>query len=383
MTKEQLLNQVSVAQIYAKFHENYKTGSNISSPFTNDKKASFRFYKNGSFKCFSSGKQGDVFQFISDLNQLECKRDFHKVLAIISEAFSLNGSVQSFHGATPLKSRKDKPIDNQGFKEIDKSKYFSYETKPFEKEHLSYFAQGNWNVSKELLQQYNVSALDKFQYWNSKQNKITKIKLFKGVLGFCYKVNNTVELYVPKQEKSSKFFYNQLDKEDIFGLSQLSKKQDFLIVSAGKKDCLILNANGFPCVSFRSENHYITKEQIKKIRSFSKQVLICYDNDLGGINASKQLAEKYNLLEIVLPNNFNDVADFFQEKAKGDFKILIDNTINFSEKEEASSKKEKGTTIFHVVENYLRKNYRFRFNTILLDIEYQAKKSGSKWSICN
>lgn len=381
MTKEQLLNQVSEQQIYEKFCAHYKIGENVSSPFSEDKKASFRFYKNKTFKCYSSGKQGDVFQFVADLNELDCKQDFHKVLNVISEAFALNG----FAKANIKKTVKIEP--KKEIEEIDKSKYFSFETKEFQELHLKYFEKGNWNVTKKLLYQYKVFALDKFQYWNSKKNDVTKIKLFKDVLGFAYKVNGNVELYVPKQEKTSKFFYNQLANTDVFGFEQLKqyKNEDFLIVSAGKKDCLILNANGFPCVSFRSENHYITKEQIKQLRSFSKTILICYDNDMSGINASKQLVEKYGLLEIVLPNDFNDVADYFEVKAKGDFKVLIDNAINFSDKREIKDKKnnDKGTTIFHVVEDYLSKNYRFRFNTILLDIEYQAKKSGSKWNICN
>ena len=92
MTKDQLLNQVSTEQIYEKFYgADYQTKSNVSSPFTDDKKASFRFYKNQSFKCFSSGKQGDVFQFVADLNEVDCKANFHNVLDIITEAFGLNG----------------------------------------------------------------------------------------------------------------------------------------------------------------------------------------------------------------------------------------------------------------------------------------------------
>jgi predicted P-loop ATPase len=379
MTKEQLLNKVSVTQIYTKFFKDYKTGSNVSSPFTSDKKASFRFYKNETFKCFSSGHQGDVFQFVADLNQLNCKENFNDVLDIICKAFSLNG-----HSKT-TQIKKVKTQEKDKIKTVNSSTHFSYNTKEFESIHLSYFSQGNWNVTKEILVQYNVSALDKFQYWNSKKKGITKIKLFKDVLGFVYKVNQNVELYVPKQEKTSKFFFNQLDSKDVFGLSQLKKNEEFIIVSAGKKDCLILNANGFPSVCFRSENHFISKEQIKELHSYTKTIIVCYDNDMSGINASKQLVEKYNLLELALPNKYNDVADFFNDNNKGDYNVLISNVLDFSNKQEVVKKKDKqkGTTIFHIVEEYLSKHYEFRFNTILLDIEYKPKTNNSKWSICN
>lgn len=382
MTKSELLNQVSEVQIYEKFCTYYKTNENVKSPFSKDENASFRFYKNKSFKCYSTGKQGDVFQFVADLNQLDCKQDFIKVLSIISEAFALNGFAKA-------KINKNVKIVENHLKkesvEIDKKSLFNFVSKDFEQNHFSYFLQGNWNVEKEVLLRYKVSALDKFEYWNSKKSEVTKIKLFKNVLGFAYKVGSNVELYIPKQEKTTKFFYNQLANTDVFGLAQLSKNQDFLIICAGKKDCLILNANGFPSVSFRSENHYITKEQIKELRSFSKQIFICYDSDIPGINASKQFAEKYNLLEISLPSDFNDVADFFQEKSKGDFQSLIDNTLNFSQNpgpSEKQKKKDSGNTIFHIVEEYLSNNYNFRFNTILLDIEYK-KIQDKSWQICN
>ena len=387
MNKEKLLNQVSAEQIYKKFYgTNYQTKSNVSSPFSKDQKASFRFYENGDFKCFSSGKQGDVFQFVADLNKINCKVKFYEVLDIISEAFTLN-VLNKTAVITAVTKKNIKTEPKKEVEEIDKNKYFSFETKNLENFHLDYFKKGNWGVTKKILDLYKVFALDKFQYWNSKKNGITKIKLFKNILGFVYKVNDSVELYVPKQEKASKFFYNQLKNTDIFGYKELKlyKNKDFLIISAGKKDCLILNANGFPSVSFRSENHYITKEQIKKLKIFSENIFICYDTDPAGLNASKQFAEKYNLLEIILPKTHNDIADYFEKKTKEDFQYLMHNTINFSEKKEVEWKKEKqiGTTIFHIVEDYLTKNYRFRFNTILLDIEYQPKKNKSIWSICN
>ena len=386
MTKDQLLNQVSTEQIYEKFYgADYQTKSNVSSPFTDDKKASFRFYKNQSFKCFSSGKQGDVFQFVADLNEVDCKANFHNVLDIITEAFGLNGhTVPNVKTTAKIKAI---PVVAEA---IDKSEYFSFETKPFEKAHLSYFAQGHWNVTQMILDQYNVFALDKFQYWNSKKEDVTRIKLFKGVLGFAYKVNSNVELYVPKQAKTNKFFYNQLYKEDIFGLEQLNlyKKLDYIIISAGKKDCLILNANGFPSVTFRSENHFLTDKQASILKELNENIFVCYDNDIPGINASKLLVKKHGFIDVPLTDDkVNDIADFFISKNKDDFQKILDKsflneTVETDNKKVNEEEKNHFQTIFHVVENYLSRHYDFRFNTILLDVEYK-KKMSQEWQICN
>ncbi len=389
MTKNELLNQVSVVQIYKKFYSNYVIGFNVSSPFSEDENPSCRFYKNESFKCYSSGKQGDVFQFVADLNGIDCKADFHKVLSIISEAFAINGySVKNVRKNVKIA----KNVKKTEAKEIDKSLYFSAVPKEFDKLHLDYFSQGNWQVKKSLLDLYNVSALDKFEYWNSKKEEVTKIKLFKNVLGFIYSVNDNVELYIPKQEKVKKFFYNNLYKEDIFGLEQLKSysKLDYIIIAAGKKDCLILNANGFPSVTFRSENHFLTEAQASVLKELNENIFVCYDNDIAGINASKLLQEKHGFIDIALTGNINDVADFFQEKNKIDFQKLLNSTFfdkkietkKVAAKKEESNVNEHFQTIFHVVENYLSKHYNFRFNSILLDIEYK-KKLTNDWKICN
>lgn len=381
MTKEQILDQASAGQIYEKFYgSDYTTEKNVSSPFTDDKKASFKFYKNGSFKCFSSGKQGDIFQFVADLENLDCKSEFPKVLEIIANAI----------GTVDFEPKTNKKDTNKVVlvPEIDHSQDFKYTIKQFETSHLEYFTQGNWKVSKEVLEQYKVSALDTFQYWNSNKKAISKIGLYKGIIGFAYQVNENVELYVPKQEKWDKFFYNQLYKEDIFGLEQLKsyKTLDYVIICAGKKDCLILNANGFPAVTFRSENHFLTQKQAQILKEVNENIFVCYDNDIAGINASTQLVDAHGFFNLPLTGEINDVADFFQEKTAEDFQKLVNET--FYEKKIGQKEKneepisQQFQTIFHVVENYLSKNYDFRFNTILLDIEYR-KKFSTAWKICN
>lgn len=363
MNKDTILQQISQQDIIKKFlNINEFPKGNISSPFSEDKKPSFKVYENGTFKCHSTGKQGDSFQLVAYLNDLDCKTQFYQVTQLIAKQCNLNGYAQN-------------------------EKHFNYNAKPYEKIHLEYWKQANWNVSTEILQKYNVQALDKFEYWNSKKEEVTKIKLFKNVLGFIYQVNSNVELYIPKQPKVAKFFYNQLNNNDIFGLEQLPKQCSNIVICAGKKDALILNANGINAVTFRSENHYITKQQIKELKKHTTTLFICYDNDDAGQKAQQKFADLHNLIPLHLPKKYNDIADFFQEKTKISFQEIIQNTLSLNQattnnqKAKTKSKKEV-QTIFHVVEEYLSKHYNFRFNTILLDVEYKPKKQAD-WKICN
>lgn len=382
MSKDNILNQISEKEIFFKFlNLSEHPKGNISSPFSDDKKPSFKLYKNNSFKCHSSGNQGDCFQLVADLNKIDCKSQFNKVCEIITKEFSLNSETKT----KPIK--RNKPIPEV----VETDNKFKYTTKGFEKIHLDYWKKDSWNVSKEILDKYKVKALDKFEYYNSKKNDITKIKLFKGVLGFVYSINTNVELYVPKQEKAQKFFLNKLKTTDIFGLKQLPKNPDYIILCGGKKDCLILNANGFPSVTFRSENHYIKASQIKQLRKISKHLIISYDNDISkkenaGKKAQKKYAELYNLMELDLPGEFNDTADYFLKHNKTEYNSLVESVMQFKDNTTKLVKpvklSEHKKTIFHIVEDYLYKNYDLRFNTVLLDIEMKQKNS-KEWKICN
>ncbi|MEZ4853082.1 hypothetical protein [Flavobacterium sp.] len=52
---------------------------------------------------------------------------------------------------------------------------------------------------------------------------------------FCYEVNGRNEIYIPKQKERNKFGQNGLIQDDIFGLQQLNKKVENIIICAGKK----------------------------------------------------------------------------------------------------------------------------------------------------
>ncbi|PWA06001.1 VapE domain-containing protein [Flavobacterium laiguense] len=339
MDKNTILSAKSEQDIFLKFLNlsEFPKG-NISSPFSEDKNPSFSLYKNGSYKCNSTGKQGDCFQFVADLNNLDCKTQFHEVLGIIAKEFNIA-------------------------EENKETTHFTFDTKEFSKEHLDYFSQGNWNVTQELLIKHNVFALEKFEFYNSKKEEISKVKLFENVIGFAYKLNNYVaEIYIPKQDKAQKFYLNKYRSNDVFGLEQLNPKAEFIIISAGKKDCLILNANGYNAVTFRSENHNITPEQMKALGN--KTIFICYDNDESGRNARKKTTNKYDVKEIILPDDFNDVADFFKVRNKADFQKLIDNTTMTT-----VDKSKEIYSIFHQAEDFVGAKYKFRYNKIKMFVE--------------
>ncbi|WP_298156679.1 VapE domain-containing protein [Flavobacterium sp.] len=414
---------------------------NISSPFTDDKKPSFRIYQNGTFKCFSSGKQGDAFQFVADLNNLDCKGHFADVAKLIAKElnFSLqtalpvvtriskvnqntklsrNTTLQSANnvtlqteseaglqtdykvglqtslpGAIGISNKVPKTklsrnttlqSDNKVTLQSDvvRTKFkISVINKGMDQKHLLFWE--SLGVGKSTLQSYSVNAVDSFSYFDEKKGKDTLWNIF-NYLAFSYEVNGNYEVYIPKQpeKKRDKFFCNGLQSDDIFGLLQLENtKAENIIICAGKKDTIVAVSRGFNAVTFRSENHLPTADQIKGLQSRCKTLFICYDNDAGGFSGRNKIIEKFPaIVPLQLPEGINDITDYFQAYSAEDSQKIIKQ----AEKEKApipEAEKEL-TTIFHIAEQYLNENYDLRYNAISLAVEIN-KKSTEDWSVCN
>lgn len=367
MTKLQLLNQVSEADIFTKYIAGFNPSSrkNYQSPFGDkDEKPSLSVYKaNGQlkFKSHNSGHQGDVFQFVADINNIDAKKDFSKVIEIIAKDFSLNGFQES-----KLKNM-----------------HISY-VKAYTKEFISYFTA--YKINEETLKRYNINQVKFHEFISSggKHCKFDYIALKQLVI--CYDINGKIKIYLPelkgKQKKS--FPFKDQTTADIFGLAQLKeafpsgKLDGPLWLCAGEKDCLALNANGFNAIALQSETTIPTQEQIKLINDHTGEVRIIYDNDKPGKEASHRLSALTGWKSFSVPEDFKDVADFFKEKSATDFKAVPMATLPGSVAKENSPDQELEEqkeiwTIFHEAEKFLARNFDLRFNTIKLELEIKRK----------
>jgi len=312
--KEEILTRTTEIQIFEHFVAGCKTGKNISSPFSEDEKPSFRIYKPNSgegkqynyytFKCNSTAKQGDCFQLVAYLKLLDCKKDFDKVLDIINNEMNLGLNGNAKHE-------------------------FSVKHKDFSVNGLEFWK--SLNVDSNLLELYNTYCVDSFAY--DKDGELKKIKIYEGVLAFDYVVNNKHEVYIPKQILSNKKeikkqFYKNQTKEDIFGLKQLSDGYDILTIVAGKKDCLVSISFGFPAVSFSTETIFPTAQQIRTLKAKCKTLAICYDNDKSGQEQASKIAQRYNLPIIKLPIEFNDIAEYLPKHRGEAYKQLQNISLN-------------------------------------------------------
>lgn len=376
MTKLQILEKLTEEQILKHYLPDLDLSSNknYKSPFVeNDENPSLSIYNdNGTikFKSHNTGNAGDVFQFVADIKKIDCKNNFNDVLNAIAKDFSLNGFAIADH---------------------KKNIKISFE-KEYTDDFLKYF--NKYKIDKEALNKFLVKQV-KYHEFISSKNKLCKFDYRKNKqVAVCYTVNEKIKIYFPEVEGIQKksFGFKEQTTNEIFGFAQL-KKADYIIISAGEKDCLALNANGFQAVSFQSENHIPTDEQIHHLRELATNLYICYDNDESGYKATEKLLKKFNFIKINLPAEFKDAADFFASNSKEEFQKILELSLIVKEKKETElfekpngtkdSEEEysRGFTVFHDTENYLTRNYDLRFNTIKLEIEISKKNKNEYKSL--
>jgi predicted P-loop ATPase len=374
LDKDTIFSQTTPENIFLKFlNLNEFPKGNIRSPFSDDKNPSFKLYKKGTFKCFSTGKGGDVFKFVAELYNLDCKSQFQEILKIIANEMNII-SFTNLPAKREIKRRdeapKEEPFKIETINHIDFNVY-----------HLEFWYR--LGVSKELLMKYNAKAVERFSFFSKSKEKNCEYRFKADEIAFSYEVNNNYEVYIPTQKNKQKFFCNGLLQNDIFGLQQLPAKVENLIICAGKKDALVAISRGFDAISFRSETQIPTIEQIQRLQKVCSNLFICYDNDKGGeIGANNIVAQFPHIKVLQLPKTYNDIADYFLENSEYDFQQIINSILSNNLENDLNSTIESVTTIFHVVEDYLLKHYDLRFNKISIEIEI-SQKNKNEWYSCN
>ena len=364
--KVQLLNQVSEVDILRFYIPDYEPGKkkNYRSPLgeSADDHPSLSFYeKDGKlrYKSHNSGHQGDVFQFVADLKKLDCKTNFDQVLDAIRTDLKVVATKASKQNVRISYSKQPDQLH----------RYFK-----------------TFGVDVETLTRYNVRQV-KFHEFVTAQGKRCKFDYNAlGRLAVGYAIDGRVKVYfpeIPDQQKKD-FGFKDQTTGDVFGVEQLPERSEFIIIAAGEKDCLSLNARQIDAVAFQSENTIPNAKQISELNKRADSVFICYDNDAAGRKAAAKLSALTSWNVIGLPEAFKDVADFFTVKAKSDFLEIMAKAVPTAAPvatpgdaapvvTPGHDADQAGTTIFHMTEDYLSKRYEFRYNSVSLEIEFTVK----------
>lgn len=174
-------------------------------------------------------------------------------------------------------------------------------------EALDYFKEKG-GISKGTLERYGVKTAVKL--WGRKEYYLS----VGWVVGDNTKVKRTKH---PSKKYAQKFG----EKPYIFGLEQLPKAGETLIICAGETDCLCINEHGNKqgvwAICLRSENdlNTLTDSQINDLKARFGAIYVFYDADETGYKYGKELALKTGFVwvnSLLFASWGNDVCEMWQ-----------------------------------------------------------------------
>ena len=353
---DQIMQASQIEEVIGEFVNLKRAGSNLKglSPFTDEKTPSFVVSPAKQiFKCFSTGKGGSVVTFLMEKEHFS----YPEALRFLANKYGVQIPEESEPTAKELADKTEREslfIINefaknyfyQNLQESTEGKAVGlsyFEERGFTKETIEKFQLGYClNVSDDftkaaLSKGYSLSYLEKVGLVKSKDER--HFDFFRGrVLFPIQSISGRILGFggrsLINDKKVAKYFnspesiiYNK--SEILYGL-YFSKgeivKYDECLLCEGYTDVISMHQSGIQNV-VSSSGTSLTKEQVKLVKRYTKNLTILYDGDAAGIKASFRgidliLEEGMNVKVVLFPNG-EDPDSFAKKNSDAELALFI------------------------------------------------------------
>ncbi|WFD12109.1 DNA primase [Tepidibacter hydrothermalis] len=322
-------------------------------PFHSEKTPSFSIStQKQMYKCFGCGEGGDVINFVMKMENV----DFMEALEILAQRSGVEikkGKISDESKQNINKKQKLYQINLDAaryfFKSMSGSNNNGYKylkDRGLDDKTIKYFglgfAKNDWNDLNNYLLQKGYEQQDLIDSGLAIQTKNKKnyINRFKNrvmfpifdqrgkVIAFGGRV---LDHSLPKYLNSSEtMLFNK--RKNLYALNFAKKniKNDTLIVVEGYMDVISLFQYGIKNV-VASLGTALTVEQAKLIKKYVNKVIVAYDNDEAGINATLKAVEIFNEVKLNIKvlnlGKAKDPDEYIRKEGVDKFNILLKNSI--------------------------------------------------------
>lgn len=344
----EIQNRCDIVEVISKYVQLSKRGKNYFGlcPFHDDHNASMSVSPDKQiYKCFSCGESGNVFTFVAKYNNIS----FHEAVILLGKekGYDLQDTISN---VVQDKHTKDYEIYDYACKIYQNNLYTSsgksaieYLTnRKIDKDTIKKFKIGlslNKSIITEYLvnKNYDITRLIDLGLTNDhSQDKFLNRIMFplfdlKGrVVAFSGRIYNTKSdsKYINTMEtdifKKGNLLYNYHNAKDSL------KKTDYVIVMEGFMDVIRASTIGVNnCVA--TMGTAFTKEHIELLRKMTDNIILCFDGDKAGEDATvsslKMLEDNGITPRIIrLPEDL-DPDEYILKYGSDSFKYQIENTI--------------------------------------------------------
>ncbi len=360
---QEIINQVieqtdivPVVEQYVKLSKKSSANYFGLCPFHSETNASFSVSPGKQiYYCFSCQKGGNVIKFLQDIENITFPEAVRMLAQRLNLEIPVGDSKQYQENQTERKIQQNLHLEAVRFfyrnlesnagkpiKEYMRKRGFSAET--LKKFGIGY-ADPEWNSLANYLtekgfteEQMLASGIIR------KSSRNTLIDLFRDrvmipifpshgryVIGFggrAIKDDNE-----PKYINSPETILYHKSK-NLFAMNLVRKLRpipETLIISEGYMDVMALHQAGFPN-TVASLGTALTEEQARLIDRYAKKIVIAYDSDQAGINATIraiEIFEKFNLeIKVLDFGDFKDPDNYIIQNGKARFEALVNEAIS-------------------------------------------------------
>ncbi|GIS09509.1 MAG: hypothetical protein CM15mP114_02910 [Alphaproteobacteria bacterium] len=357
--KEEIKNSIKLSEVIGKNLSLKKRDNNnyvALCPFHKEKTPSFNISDDkGFYHCFGCGKNGDIFNYLMDTENLS----FVEALKKLADHAGINTSKQNYF--------VDPKITNHFnlLKRVSES-YINNLNAPLGEKARNYLQKRGFNET--IIKNFNLGYSG-----NLKSNQHLVSTLLKE--GFSIDDFIDVGLIKKNDDKDLVFFFQQrimfpilnnsgkviafggrilgdgqpkylnspetslfLKSRQLFGIFNAKKllhKKRFIICE-GYTDVICLHSHGYPAVA--SLGTALTDDQIEKIFNIVDEAFLVFDGDIAGKNATERVFQKYlpklklkkKLKFVFLPDKL-DPEEFIKNYGLEEFENLLDKALGVFE----------------------------------------------------
>ena len=338
---ERIKERLDIVDVIGSYIKLDKAGRNYKakSPFTNEKTPSFYVSPERQlYYCFSSGKGGDMFSFVQDIEGA----DFRGALKILAERAGIT-----------LEYEDKENLDKRDglFGVIEKAKTFYEEWLPKDLEAIEYvksrgidhktikewgigYAPNDWRRLREHLMVLNIDdgMMRQVGLIKNGENRKDPYDTFRDRIMFpIFDTSGRPIAFsgriLHKNDKAPKYL-NSPDtalfkkSQVLYGLHKAKttiRRNDYTVLVEGQMD-LVLSHQAGVTNTVASSGTAITIDHLKKLKQLSNRIVISFDSDDAGFKAANRtatLALSMGMeVKVVLMPEGKDPADIIFESAE-------------------------------------------------------------------
>lgn len=254
-------------------------------------------------KDFGSDYHGDWIYVVKQ--KFNC--NYYDALAIAANDFDIQ--------KIPHLNKNKVKISNESLSENQQS-IIRVEIRDFQQYELDWW--NKFGISLQTLKKFRVFSCKNIWINDHIIHLETNNQLVFGYYGGIKDGIEQWKLYWPNNKKY-KWLSNR-DSSQLQGARMLPKNGgDLIIIQKSLKDVMLLYEFGIPSVAPNSENLFLSDEQLMKLKSKFKRIIVWYDNDAPGKAYLEKIKKEYPELDyFYIPEDFKekDFSDFYKKYGK-------------------------------------------------------------------